>query len=257
MRAELMKKYLEAQLHIPVEIVRVSGYAPTIEAMRTDKVDMATFGPLGYMIASRKAGAEAIVAAGEPDGDLGNYRSIIAVPKSSSIHSMEDLKAHAKDIVFCFTDPASTSGNLIPRAYLQSIGIDPDKDFKKVVFAGSHIAGALTVKAGKVDAGSMMQTIIPRLAGAGKMNNDDLRVIWTSDAIPASPISVRANLPVALKKEIQQALLAIPQKDPTLWETIKKTYRRPNMTFIAVNDSTYDGLRKFATQVKDFNIVEK
>jgi phosphonate transport system substrate-binding protein len=258
MRAALMRKYLTAQLHIPVEIINVSGYAPTIEAMHTGKVDIAAFGPMGYLIASQKAGAEAIVASGNPDHTVGSYNTIIAVPKESPLHSIADLKAHAKDTVFMFVDPASTSGYLIPRAYLQSIGINPDTDFKKVVFSGTHIAGILTIKAGKVDAGSVMNQIaIPRLIALGKLAPGDLRTLWTSDPIPDSPICVKNSLPAPLKEQIRQALLAIPQKDPALWETIKKTYRRPNMTFVPVNDSTYDGLRKFAAQVKNLNIAEK
>jgi phosphonate transport system substrate-binding protein len=257
-RAELMSKYLTAQLHIPVEIIKVSGYAPTIEAMHTGKVDIATFGPLGYIIASQKAGAEAIVASGGPDGKLGTYNSIIAVPKSSPLQSIADLKAHAKSLTFMFVDPASTSGYLIPRAYLQTIGINPDTDFGKVVFAGSQLAAILTIKAGKIDAGSVMEEIlIPRLIALGKLAPGDLRILWTSDPIPHSPICVRSSLPAPLKEKIQQALLEIPQKDPALWETIKKTYRQPDMTFVAVKDSTYDGLRKFADQVKGFNFTEK
>jgi phosphonate transport system substrate-binding protein len=258
MRAQLMSKYLSSELHIPVEIIHVSGYAPTIEAMHTGKVDIATFGPLGYIIASQKAGAEAIIASGNADGKLGTYNSIIAVPKDSPLHSMDDLKAHAKSLTFMFVDPASTSGYLIPRAYLQTIGIDPDTDFGKVVFAGSQLAGILTIKAGKIDAGSVMeQMLIPRLIALGKLAPGDLRVLWTSDPIPHSPICVRSSLPAPLKERIQQALLAIPQKDPALWESLKKTYRIPDMTFVAVHDSTYDGLRKFAAEVKGFNITEK
>ena len=94
------------------------------------------------------------MARGNPDGSLGGYRSMIAVPKNSPIHSMQDLKAHAKDIVFSFSDPASTSGNLYPRVGLLSMGINPEKDFKKVVFSGTHPATVLTVAAGKVDAGA-------------------------------------------------------------------------------------------------------
>lgn len=257
-RAALMSKYLTAQLHIPVEIINVSGYAPTIEAMHTGKVDIATFGPLGYIIASQKAGAEAIVASGNADGTLGTYNSIIAVPKASPLHSIADLKAHAKNLTFMFVDPASTSGYLIPRAYLQSIGINPDTDFGKVVFAGTQLAAILTIKAGKIDAGSVMQQMmIPRLIAMGKLAPDDLRVLWTSEPIPHSPICVRSSLPAPLKEKIQQAILAIPQKDPTLWATLKKFYRLPDMTFVPVQDSTYDGLRKFANQVKGFNFNEK
>ena len=258
MRGQLMSKYLASQLHIPVEIITVSGYAPTIEAMRAGKVDIATFGPLGYMIASQRAGAEAIVAPGDASGKVGTYNSIIAVPKNSPLHSIADLKAHAKNLTFMFVDPASTSGYLIPRAYLQSIGINPDKDFAKVVFAGSHLAGVMTIKSGKVDAGSVMQqTIIPRLIALGKLAPDDLRTLWTSQSIPDSPICVRRTLPAALQEKIRQALLAIPQKDPVLWDSIKKSYRRPDLNFVPVHDSTYDVLRAFAAQVKDFNFSEK
>ena len=257
-RASLMSKYLTAELHIPVEIMKVSGYAPTIEAMRARKVDIATFGPLGYIIASQKAGAVAIVASGTPDRKLDTYNSIIAVPKNSPLHSIADLKARAKNLTFVFVDPASTSGYLIPRAYLQSIGIHPDQDFGKVVFSGSHLASVMTIKAGKADAGSVMQQVlIPRLIALGKLAPDDLRVLWTSAGIPDSPICVRKSLSAPLQEKIRQALLAIPQKDPVLWKTIKEFYHRPNMTFVPVQDSSYDGLRAFAAQLKDVNFGDK
>ena len=127
LRKELMRKYLQEQLHMPVEVVTVQGYAPTIEAMRANKVDIAGFGALAYIIAAKNAGAEAITAYGNADGSLGGYRSVIAVPKNSPIHTVEDLKAHAKDLVFAFSDPASTSGNLYPRVGLLSMGINQRK----------------------------------------------------------------------------------------------------------------------------------
>jgi phosphonate transport system substrate-binding protein len=258
MRASMMQEYLTSQLHIPVKIIRVAGYSASIEAMHTDKADIATFGPLGYIIASQKAGAQAIVTRGNPDHTVGSYNSIIAVPKDSPLHSIGDLKAHAKDVVFMFVDPASTSGYLVPHAYLQSIGINPERDFKKVVFAGYHLAGVLTIKSGKVDAGAVMkQLYIPRLIALGKLAPDDLRILWTSEPIPTSPICVRGSLPEPLKAKIREAMLAIPQKDPALWESIKKSARHPDMTYVPVSNSTYDGMRKFAAQMNNLNINEK
>src|SRR6202008_3504105 len=116
------------QLHIHVELVQVAQYAATIEAMRADKVDIVHFGALSYLIAAQKAGAQAIVSRGFADGHLGGYRSVIAVPKDSPIHSMQDLKARAKSVIFAFADPASTSGDLYPRVGLLNLGIDPEKD---------------------------------------------------------------------------------------------------------------------------------
>jgi len=258
LRIDLMRNYLQSQLHMPVDVVRVEGYAPTIEAMRADKVDVATYGGLGYILASQKAGAEAIVARGFPDGQIGGYRSMIAVPKDSPYHSMQDLKAHAKDIVFAFADPASTSGYLYPRVELQSIGIDPDKDFKQVLFANGHLASLMTVKAGKVDAGAFMQGILNRMIQEHRIQPGDVRVLWTSELIPNSCTAVRKALPEKLKKEIQAAFLAIPQKDPALWANINGLFHTMDTgtRYVPVDDATYNGLRKYASQVKDFKLAE-
>ncbi len=259
MRADLMRAYLQKELNMPVEVVRVEGYAPTIEAMRAEKVDIASFGSLAYIIASQKAGAEAIVSRGNADGSLGGYRSVIAVPKDSPYHSLADLKAHAQDIVFAFADPASTSGNLYPRVGLLSAGIEPEKDFKKVVFAGTHPAAVMTLKENKVDASAFMETAPNRLIATHRLEPGDVRVIWTSELIPDGPTAVRKSLSEELKKRIQAALLEIPVKDPALWDNLQKTYSTFGTATknIAVNDATYDGLRKYALQVKDFNFVEK
>jgi phosphonate transport system substrate-binding protein len=259
LRKKLMVKYLEDQLHMRVEVVSVDGYAPTIEAMRAEKVDFANFGSLSYIIASQKAGAEAIVARGNPDGSIGGYRSAIAVPRDSPIHSIEDLKAHAKDLVFAFSDPASTSGNLYPRVGLMSMGIDPEKDFKKVIFAGTHPETVMAIKAGKVDVGAYQATAADRLIRTKKIAQDDIRVIWTSDLIPNSCYAVRKGLPEQLKKDIQAALIAIPTKDPELAANLLSLYRTSTSgsTWVSVNDATYDGLRHYAAKVKDFKFVEE
>ena len=257
LRTELMVKYLQSQLHMPVEVVRVEGYGPTIEAMRADKVDLATFGALGYIVAAQKANAQAIVARGFAPDKLGGYRSVIAVPRN--IPSMQALKTHEKDLVFAFADPASTSGDLYPRVGLLEAGISPDEDFKKVVYAGNHLAAVMTVKTGKVDAGAFMQTMVTRLVSLHKMTPDDIHVLWTSDLIPNTCYAVRGQLPDKLKKEIQTALLQIPQKDPELWQHLSSLFRTPvsGNTYVAVDDASYNGLRKYASRVKNFNFIDK
>lgn len=256
---ELIRKYLESQLHIPVEVVRVQGYAPTIEAMRTEKIDIAHFGALSYLIAAQKANAEAIVSRGTPDGKLGGYRSVIAVPKDSPIHSMQDLKAHAQEVVFALADPASTSGDLYPRVGLQTIGIDPDKDFKRLLYADGHVADIMAVKSGKVDAGAFSESFLSRLYAKGKMSPSDIRIIWTSTPIPNEPVAVRKALPEKLKQEIQEAYLQMQTRDPALYSNLMKSTNTTNTgsTYIPVTDSTYDGLRHYALQVKQFNFLEK
>ena len=259
MHTDEMRDYLQQQLHIPVEIVRVDSYGATIEAMRAEKVDIANFGALSYVLAAQKAGAEAIIARGNEDGSLGGYRSAIGVPKDSPIHSMQDLKAHAKNIVFSFSDPASTSGNLYPRAGLLAMGIDPERDFKKVVFSGSHLDTVMAVKSDKVDAGAFMVGIVPMLAKVHKMNPDDVRILWTSELIPDSPVAVRGSLPEQLKKNIQAAWVEMPTRNPKLSAEMNATYRMMStgVKYVPVKDADYNQLRTYMSQVKEFKFQEK
>jgi len=81
------------------------------------------------------------------------YTSSLIVNGHSNLKSMSDIKANSKNLTLCFVDPASTSGHLIPRAYLNTIGLNPDSAFKQVVFAGNHLASVLAVKSGKIDVG--------------------------------------------------------------------------------------------------------
>jgi phosphonate transport system substrate-binding protein len=254
-----LRDYLQQQLHIPVEIVRVDSYAGTIEAMRAEKVDFANLGALAYVLAAQKAGVEAVAARGNADGSLGGYHAVIAVPKDSPIHSMEELKAHARDIVFSFSDPASTSGNLYPRAGLLAMGIDPEKDFKKVVFSGTHLDTIMAVKSGKVDAGAFMAGIVGMLAQMNKLDANDVRVLWTSDLIPNEPVAVRKSLPVQVKKNIQAAMVDMSTRDPKLFAELSATYNKfsSGTKDVAVTDATYDGLRSYMDKVKDFKFVEK
>ncbi len=254
-----MCDYLQSQLHIPVDLVQVDQYAASIEAMRAEKVDIAHFGGLSYLLAAQKAGAQAIVSRGYPDRHLAGYRSLIAVPSDSPIHSLQDLKARAKNVVFAFADPASTSGDLYPRVELQSLGIDPERDFKHVLYANGHLADLMAVRSGKVDAGAFDEVYMARLIATGKMKPGEVRVIWTSEQIPAEPIAVRGSLPEQLKKQIQAAYLGMQKKNPALWNNLSKNVysSSPGTTYIPVTDATYDGLRHYALQVKQFNFLEK
>ena len=67
-------------------------------------------------------------------------------PASSSF---ADLKGKT----FCFVDPNSTSGYIVPRIILKANGIDPDTDFKATQNAGSHQNVATAVYKGDCDAG--------------------------------------------------------------------------------------------------------
>lgn len=119
-----------------------------------------------------------------------------------------------KGRTFSFVDPASTSGNLIPRSNFQKRNIDPDKDFKSVVYSGGHDASALAVKNRKVDAGVFDDITYNNMKEQGLITDQDIKIIFASDPIPGSPWAWRKDLPDDLKAKIKEAFLNVAKEDP-------------------------------------------
>ena len=72
--------------------------------MRAAKLDVCSLGPFAYLIAHEKTGAQAIVAPGTPVGEINTYRSILVVPGSSSIRTIEDVRTHASKMTLAWVD---------------------------------------------------------------------------------------------------------------------------------------------------------
>ncbi len=234
---EPVKEYLSNKLGIPVEIQVTSDYTAAIEAMRSKHIDMAWFGPFSYIMAANVAGAEAIVKGVRRSDGKSDYHSIIVANVNSGIKTLEDLKGKK----FAFVDPASTSGNLIPRKMLIEGGIDPDNDFEMSYYAGTHNAVEYAIANGKVDAGADSDNSYDRMVAAGEIDPEVNIIIHKSPPIPGSPIVVRRDLPTELKQKIQDALInmdeqTIHQVDG--WGDIAR-YQK-------VADSDYDIIRETA-----------
>jgi len=234
---EPIKEYLSEKLGVPVEIQVTSDYTAAVEAMRAKHIDMAWFGPFSYVIAANVAGAEAIVNGVKASTGSATYKSVIIANVDSGIETLDDLKGKS----FAFVDPASTSGNLIPRKLLIENEIDPDNDFSTSYFAGTHNAVQYAIANGKVDAGATGDNVHQRMVEAGEIDPEVNIVIYESEPIPGSPIVVRGDLSEKLKKEIQQALLDMDE------QTIHQVDGWGGISsYQAVSDSDYDVIRETA-----------
>lgn len=229
--------YLEKQTGMKVELFVATDYSGVIEAMRSGKLDVAYFGPFSYIMAADKANAEAF-AVEQKKGSGTSYRSIVITSPESGINSLEDLKGHS----FAFVDPASTSGNLVPRSFLKKKGIDPDQDFKSVIYAGGHDACELAVKNHKVDAAADADDNYDLMKANGLISDKDIKVIFTSDPIPNSPWAWRKDLPEDLKAKIKTAFLNMAQNDPSGMGKIGKGIEQ----YVKTNDAAYNGIREIA-----------
>ena len=219
---------------------------------------MGYLGPFSYILAAQYKDNDPLVVIGIK-GTPYVYHSNIYVRANSGLNSMADIKAHAKELTFCFTDPASTSGHLVPRAYLTSIGLDPDSAFKQVIFAGSHAAAVLTVAAGKVDIGCATdQYGIDLLVKRGLVKPGVLKVLWTSAPITESPIVILKDINKAFAAKIRQYYLDMAKKQPKAFnDYIAAYYAAPpaNITWVPVTDTDFNGIRKMAAGLKNLKLV--
>jgi len=256
-RYEGLCAFLSKRLGIPVVLVETGSYSTQIEAFRARKIEAGSISPFSYVIArDRTKNIEPIVVRGEASGAQWGYRSVLLVPPDSPIRTIEDLKANASKLTLAWVDPASTSGHLIPRAFLESIGLNPEEDFKQVIFTMEHLASVMNVKSGKVDVAASMNSGLRRMIEKGRITEHDYRIIWESAAIISDVTAVRSDLPAEFKEELRQAYLDFPKQAPEEWAKFRALLPDPSLIWVKAVDSDFDELRRIARGVKNMQLLD-
>ncbi|WP_246066774.1 phosphate/phosphite/phosphonate ABC transporter substrate-binding protein [Paenibacillus koleovorans] len=199
------KKFVQdlgAALGIKTELFVGDDYTAVIEAMRTKKIDIASFGPFAYIIASERSGAVPF-AVKATSKEAAFYHSMIVVPTDSKAQTMADLKGKT----FLFADPASTSGHLFPRAmFINKLGVKNEaieSFFSNVSFSGGHDKSILAIANKAADGAGVCDTCIKKVVDAGLVKASDYRILATSDPIPTSPYAYRKDLPAELVEKVK------------------------------------------------------
>src|ERR1700761_9589090 len=179
-------KLISDKIGCPVRIYVATSYNAEIESMRSGKLEIGEFGPLGYVLAHQVAKAEAVAAFAGKDGQPDHYWASLVTYPGSGIKTVAEIRGHS----FAFSDPASTSGHLFPAYGLRKAGIDPDKDIK-ALYAGSHTASFEALYNHKVEAGELNSGQLESAKQRGHYKDGDMVFLWKSDAIPIDPMVVR------------------------------------------------------------------
>lgn len=236
-----LAQILEEKLGRDVEIKVYSDYNGVVEAMGYGHVDMAFFGPLTYVIAHEKSGAEAIITQlidGKP-----YYYSYLITHKDSPWNSIDDVVKHSKEIRLAFGDVNSTSASLIPGLALKKRGVFEDQNhhqFKSVVYTGNHDATALAVQNKQADVGAIDSAIFNVLKKEGKIDAGAFKVIWQSEPLFQYPWAVKKGTSPELIKQLQDAFVGI--KDPEILNVFGAS------GFTPCSDKDYESIRKAAKE---------
>jgi phosphonate transport system substrate-binding protein len=229
-----LKHYLEHALHRRIELVVTTDYSSMIEAARFERIDLAYFGPLSYVLAKKRANIEAFAA--KKKGGATVYHSVLIANRASGIRSIDDIAGH--DVAW--GDPASTSSHLIPASILKDHGLEAGKDYREH-YTGSHDAVALAVQQGNAQAGGLSQPIFESMLARGLVSKDKVLVLQISKAYPEYPWTMRSDLAPDLKASIRQAFLRLD--DPAVLKPLKAD------GFGAVTDTDYDVVRDLSRKM--------
>jgi phosphate/phosphite/phosphonate ABC transporter binding protein len=139
----------------------------------------------------------------------------------SDIADLRDLKGRS----FMAVENTSLGGWTMAWRELQSEGIDPHRDFSKLLFGGTHDAVVYAVRDGKVDAGTVRTDTLERMHDEGKIDMDDFRVlnprkaenfpfVLSTRLYPEWPFAKVKHTRDELAQQVAIALMNMPKDDP-------------------------------------------
>jgi phosphonate transport system substrate-binding protein len=224
-----------------VEFFLPTSYASVVEAMLGGFVDLGMHGPYSYVIAQEKDPELRVIATyakhkGQFQEEGPGYKAVLVARVDSGYTSVDDLKGS----VIGLTDPASTSGNLLPRvSFTKVIGAELEDYFSRVVYTGGHDLSGVAVIEGQVDAAFVATHRLDNVLERGIATMDDYVVLWSSPVIPQDPFVVNGRLCPEIISQIQNAFLALDDN-----EEGRQYLKNVNASkFVAMSDADYDIIR--------------
>lgn len=226
-----------------IEFFMPTSYASVIEGMVNGWVHVGVHGPNSYVLAHEKDPTLEVFATytktkGHFQAEGPGYTAVLLVKADSDFNDIDSLKG----TVVGLADPASTSGNLMPRmVFGDVIGTGPEIEswFSRVVYTGGHDQSALAVKEGRVDSAFVATHRLDNVIDRGLADPSDFRVLWESGVIPQDPMVYRTDLCEPIKAGIREAFLTL-HEDPSAADF----FAGINSTrFVPMQDSDYDIIR--------------
>lgn len=199
---------LSSTLGMPVELLPASSYESVVDAIVSSGVDIAWLGPASYVLAQqRDPRIEPFASLTISHGyftPAGHHYQALLLTRSEAATDIEALR----DKRVALSDPASTSGSVVPNAEFSAQVHQPlTRFFSSVVYSGSHDKSLDALLEGKVDAAFVASVRADAYLNSGQISRDTFKVLWRSDPIYYDPFVFSGTLCTELKKRISNAML--------------------------------------------------
>ncbi len=204
---EPLRKHLESRLDRPVQMEVAASYAEAGEMLADGRADFAMLPPIAYLTSHQKHPDLKLVAMKVFDDSTGSD-GVILVRGTSGVGEEQPLNG----LTICYSDVSSSTGYILPRAWLRKQGFDPDKDLKGRV-SGNHFQALRDLSNGACDvAGTYSGAWIG--ADRAGISASRLRVLAITGRTPNDTVVTGAKTPQDLVDPVVSTLFALdPQRD--------------------------------------------
>lgn len=244
--AKAFSDFYKAKTGLNVKTFIATDYTALIEALRSGKIQFAWLPPFSYVKAEEVANAQVLLKSVRK-GKAYFYSAIIS-RADKGYKTLDDLKG--KNVAW--VDPSSTSGHIFPKANLITRKkIDPEKFFKRQVFAGSHDAVLLSVLNGTVDAGATFADDAQGSSGAWTQflkpgEREKIKVIYVTEPITGDTMTTTKKFQTEYKDIVDQTtrLMTAMGDSEEGRKILKALYRIDSM--VPAKSQDYDSVRAAA-----------
>lgn len=251
--AEAVAKLLTDELGVPVEVLVPTSYGATVQALISNRADVAYLSSLPYLLAKKETNVDILLV--EERAGKADYDSVLVVANDSPIQSVADLKGKR----MAFTSPTSASGYVFPWAFfigegLAEKGSKPDTFFSRTQFAGGYDRALRAVVNGQADVAAVSDYTMEGPTVDKYITAEErakLRILTRIPGVPTHLIAIRSDLPADWRTKIQTALTKL---DP---ERLKDVYGAPKLVVPADNHVASAETALANTGLSQDQVVEK
>jgi phosphonate transport system substrate-binding protein len=197
--------YLTEKTGVPVTAHVTESYEAAVIALERGEADVSLLSPFSYVRAQERIKGLVPLATAVAQGST-TYASYLVVMRASGIETVSDVRQKRVGLV----DKLSTSGHVLPRAWLLAHGIDIDRDVT-ITWHGSHDAVLAALKRGEIDVAALSSDTLVNDDAIGLAG--PVRILAKTGRVPYDAVVARPGLSPRAVALLRRAFLTLSIHD--------------------------------------------
>ncbi|MBO3697949.1 phosphate/phosphite/phosphonate ABC transporter substrate-binding protein [Roseivirga sp. E12] len=253
-----LAELLQSKLDRPIHLKSYPDVASMLQGINSDSVDIGLINTLGYLKLSLDNRNMEVVAALRTKVEArDNYKTVILTNRTDIV-SLKDLTSKAQELRMMFVHEGSTSGNLIPRLLLNSIGIQsPNTQFKNVSYGGNHTDTWKSLLGGQADICAIGSNEYYSQKTKNPAMFESLTALWISNEIPLGPVLLNNDLARETADSITEILLELHNTSPQALVSLKSGWSEALQAekFYQINKDDYDSINTAFRENEELQLI--